>query len=198
MDIDSKLTWTPHINKVKRKASQQLGLVQRTLHAAPRACKEIAYKTLVRPRLEYASTAWSPQTAGKKKQLEAVQRKAARFVSRDYRRETSSEELVNHLNWDTLETRRKNKDVTMWHKIHHNQIKLPFPPSVILKPRLAYNDHRLAYSVLHSRVDGYKFAFFVRTIPLWNGLPSAAVGEESVQAFQRLALDHFRVQARAN
>ena len=57
VDIDKKMTWTPHCNTVKKKASRSLGLVQRTLHAAPRGCKETAYKALVRPKLEYASTA---------------------------------------------------------------------------------------------------------------------------------------------
>ena len=109
VDIDSKLTWTPHCNKVKKRATQTLGLVQRTLHAAPRACKEMAYKTLVKPKLEYATTAWSPQTSGKIKQLESVQKKAARFVTRQYSREVRGDKIVQDLSWDTLETRRAAK-----------------------------------------------------------------------------------------
>ena len=68
--IDNKLTWNEHCDHVRKKALASLNLIQRTLHAAPRKCKELAYQTLVRPRLEYASAAWSPYTLGNKTRLE--------------------------------------------------------------------------------------------------------------------------------
>ena len=39
--------------------------------------KSIAYSTLVRPQLQYASTVWSPHTATDIAKLEAVQRSSA-------------------------------------------------------------------------------------------------------------------------
>ena len=170
-------------------------MIQRTLYAAPRSCKETAYKALVKPRLEYASTAWSPQTSGKKKLLESVQKKAARFVTREYRREVESDDLVKNLNWDKLTTRRNTKDVVMFYKIKNNHVHLPFPPSVVPKSRLAYNDHTQAYATVWPRIDAYKHSFFVRAIPMWNGLPSTEVDSESPEDFQRQALAHFRARA---
>ena len=35
LDINTKLSWHPHINKVQNKARKTLGLIKRTLHAAP-------------------------------------------------------------------------------------------------------------------------------------------------------------------
>ena len=57
--IDSKLNWNEHCTEIVWKARQALGLIQRTLHAASPECKAMAYKALVRPHLEYASTAWN-------------------------------------------------------------------------------------------------------------------------------------------
>ena len=128
------------------------------------------------------------------KQLESVQRKAARFVTRDYRREVRGEQLVESLQWDTLEVRRNVKDVTMWYKIHNHLIQLPFPPTVLPKPRLSRNDHPLAYLQVWPRVDAFKYSYFVRTVPLWNSLPIGAVSAVTSQSFQQLALDHIRVQ----
>ena len=65
VEIDSKLTWTPQCEKVKRSAMRTLGVTQRTLHAAPKSYRATAYQTLVKPKLEYASTAWSPQTSAR-------------------------------------------------------------------------------------------------------------------------------------
>ena len=197
VEIDNKMTWSAQCISAKKKAARTLGLIQRTLHAAPRACRETAYKVLVRPKLEYATTAWSPHTSGKVKLLESVQNKAARFVTREYRREKKGADLVSHLNWDKLETRRKTKDAVMFFKVHHQLVQLPFPPCVIPKPRLGFTDHPLAYRHVWSRVDAYKFSYFIRAIPLWNGLPATAVAATLPHSFQPLALAHFRAKAAA-
>ena len=193
VEIDNKLTWTPHINKICKKSRQTLGLVQRSLHAAPQYVKGTAYKVVVRPKLEYASSAWSPQGSTKIKKLESVQRKAARFTTRNYEKSTDSGGLVSTLEWDTLQVRRNTRDATMWYKTHHGGVDLSFPPSVHLKPRRGKNDHELAYFLPQVRVDAYKNSFFMRTISLWNGLPGEVVAAPSVNCFQRQALDHFRM-----
>ena len=48
--------------------------------------KETCYKTFVRPSVEYASGPWDPPTAKNISALEMVQRRAARFVTGEYRR----------------------------------------------------------------------------------------------------------------
>ena len=53
------LTW-PHISDISSKATKTLGFLRRNLVFAPRGTKEVAYKTLVRPKLEYAAPTWSP------------------------------------------------------------------------------------------------------------------------------------------
>ena len=43
-----------------------------------------AYKGLVRPVLEYGSSVWDPYCVGLNDELEIVQKRAARFVTRNY------------------------------------------------------------------------------------------------------------------
>ena len=50
-----------------------LALVQRNLKISIKTM-ELAYKALVRPHLEYASTVWSPWQQGLTKSIEKVQR----------------------------------------------------------------------------------------------------------------------------
>ena len=58
-----------------------------------------AYKSLERPILEY----------GLNGELENVQKRAARFVTRNYSRETGSRAgILDELKWETLQKRRKD------------------------------------------------------------------------------------------
>ena len=68
--------------------------------------KSTAYKTLVRPQLEYASTAWSPHTPTDIQKIESVQRKAVRWATRDYRYTSSVTSMLNNRNWRPLDQRR--------------------------------------------------------------------------------------------
>ena len=88
-----------------------LALIQRNLKVSS---KELAYKELVRPHLEYASTVWSPWQLGLSAMLEKVQRCAARFVLNDYSHHSSVTNMLSRLQWDSLELRRKKSRLYMF------------------------------------------------------------------------------------
>ena len=69
--------------------------------------KEAAYKSMVR-------TVWDPHCNGLNDELENVQKRAARFVTRNYSYETGSMTgILEELKWETLQKRRKdNKPCT--------------------------------------------------------------------------------------
>ena len=58
--ITENMDWGQHISDISSKATKTLGFLRRNLAFAPRSTKEVAYKTLVRPKLEYATPIWSP------------------------------------------------------------------------------------------------------------------------------------------
>jgi hypothetical protein len=87
--MSSNATWDQHINNTTNKATQTLGFLRRNLQSAPKSIKAMAYTTMVRPQLEYASTVWDPHQENHINQLEKVQRRAARFVNKNYSREAS-------------------------------------------------------------------------------------------------------------
>ena len=115
--ISQDLTWTTHINTMVKKANSVLGFLRRNLRVSNENTKEAAYKTLVRPHLEYCCTVWNPHTKDLKHRVEMVQRRAARFTTRRYRNTSSVSEMLDHLNWETLETRRAKASLTMLYKV---------------------------------------------------------------------------------
>ena len=81
--IDCKLSFTKHIDTVCKKANSMLAFIQRKLKSCQRQIKADAYLMFVRPILEYAAVVWAPHTKCDIVRLEAVQWRAARFVTSD-------------------------------------------------------------------------------------------------------------------
>ena len=73
-----------HINNICSKANRTLGFLRRNLFSCPQDVKEAAYKGLVRPVIEYGSSVWDPHTKCLQEELEKVQNRATRFVTRNY------------------------------------------------------------------------------------------------------------------
>ena len=77
------------------------------------------YKTLVRPILEYASSALDRYYENDVQTLEKVQRKAARFWTSAYSRYASVREMLRELKLETLQSRRKIARPNILFKLSH-------------------------------------------------------------------------------
>ena len=88
--LSSTLNWTAQTKAASNKAQQTLGVIRRNLNKCPTRIKAVAYTSLVRPILEYASAAWDPHSQNNSKTLERIQRQAARFCTYNYSREPGS------------------------------------------------------------------------------------------------------------
>ena len=74
LTITDGLDWGQHLSDISAKATKTMGFLRHNLAFAPRHTKEVAYKTLVRPKLEYAEPIWHPYHETQIGQVEKVQR----------------------------------------------------------------------------------------------------------------------------
>lgn len=184
LTIDSKLKWGPHTNKAVKKANSTLGFLRRNLRKAPEKLKAQAYQTYVRPTIEYAATIWGTTTNENQHRIEMVQRRAARFVKRQYDPRQSVTAMLNQLRWTTLADRRKKAKVTMVYKLFNNLIAIPaVPPYITLSAR---NTEALQLQQHHCRILSYQWSFFPSVVPLWNSLPPATRTAQDLVCFQAL------------
>ncbi|PFX15469.1 putative RNA-directed DNA polymerase from transposon X-element [Stylophora pistillata] len=72
VELSSSLDWSHHIDMKTNKANRTLGFLKRNLGKCPESIKELSYKSLVRPHLEYARTVWDPWKDKHINQIEAV------------------------------------------------------------------------------------------------------------------------------
>jgi hypothetical protein len=163
------MSWRSHIDKTVKKANSTLGFLRRNLKVSNQDTKTAAYKTLVRPTIEYCSSVWSPHTKDAINKIEMVQRRAARYVTNRYRNTSSVTSMLGDLEWDTLETRRKKIRLTMMYKIINNLIDIRAEEYLTKSTRQTRSSHSLKYQQFSASTDYYKHSFFQR--PPVLGIP---------------------------
>ena len=130
------------------------------------------YTSLVRQKPEYSSCVWDPHTKSQIHQLEMVQRRAARYTCNRYHNTSSVTEMLQTLNWSTLEKRRIRTRIIFLCKIIHHLVAI-YPTNLLTRsdPRTRQFLHRYSYRLIQTTKDSYKVLIFPRTISQWNLLP---------------------------
>ena len=169
--ITDDLSWSTHIDNITKSANQTLGFLKRNIQVHNKDLKSVAYKTLVRPQLEYPLTVWSPHTATDIQKVEAVQRRAARWVYRDYSYTSSVTAKMKDLNWRFLDQRRIDSRLipVMLYKVTYDLVAIPSSQYLTRNTRLSRHRHPLSYRQIPTLKDYYRFTFFPGSIIHWNG-----------------------------
>jgi hypothetical protein len=163
--------------------NRTLGFLRRNLHSSPKHLKEVAYKTMVRPRLEYASTVWDPHLKYHINNIEKVQRRAARFVCKDYSHEASVTQMLTNLQWPPLYIRRMTFRLVMFYKIVNNHVAIPAGPYLIPSASSTRASSH-TYQQQHCNRNYFLYSFFPRTTVEWNRLPPATAAAPTLEAFK--------------
>ena len=124
-------------------------------------------------------------------ELEKVQNRAARFVTRNYTREVGSMTgILEQLNWDSLKKRREDNRLIMLYKGLKGKARIPIG-DFIPKTRHCRNQHSMAFQIPSASVEAYTCSFFPQTIRDWNDLSdslisSAELSDNCVSKFSSL------------
>ena len=149
--------------------------------------KDKAYKSLVRPLLEYGSTVWDPDSAVQSAKLEKIQRRAARFTLNKYQRTSSVGAMLQQLAWPTLQERRRAARLAMMYKIHNNLVAVDMSKYLTSKEHSAptRSENSQAFVIPHSAREYHKSSFFPKTARDWNTLPENLIQSKSIEAFKQ-------------
>ena len=113
--MNSNLIWKNQIDSAIKIFNK------RHLYLCPQHIKEQRYFARVRSKVEYAFSIWDPHL----KDLEKVQRRAARFVTNKYDNKIDCDEILKSLNWNPLVERRAQIKVTNIFKARNNVFEIP-------------------------------------------------------------------------
>ena len=116
-----------------------------------------------------------------------VQRRAVRWVKRDYSPLSSVTVMQDDPGWRTLEHRRFDFRLIMFFKIYHNIVAINLPAYINKPDRLTRHMHPLTLRQIQVSLDYHKWSFFPHSITMWNSLPDniATLPETKLDQFKR-------------
>ena len=159
VSISKDLSWNTHISNITTCANRTLGFVKRNVLTKNEEIKTMAYNTLVRSQLAYASAVWSPYINENIGKIEKIQRRAARRVSNDYSTYSSVTDMLSSLGWRSLENWRIDARLTMFYKIVYSLVAIPLPSYFVHPEVYTHHMHSLSYRQIHTSVCYYQYSF---------------------------------------
>ncbi len=162
--LGEDLQWNTHIKTICASASRTLGFLWRNLKRCPTELRELAYRALVRVKLEYACSVWDPYLTKDKDLLENIQRRVARFVKQDCRWSSSVTNMLTSLGWDLLETRRREARLGLIDRIVGGRVAVNLSDYLTEASTRTRAINSLKFRCIGGKSLPYKNSFFPRTI----------------------------------
>lgn len=193
LTISNNLKWDAHIDNICAKAFRKLCFLRRKLRTSSKKAKLEAYRTLIRPVLEYASIVWDPFYAKDIARVERIQRLAARFIMHDYRSSSSVTNMLEQVELEPLHLRRQVARLKFFFLLYSNKIGLCrdtyIHPAPLRSTRL--NNSKVVRPYF-SRSKRFQMSYFPRTTEEWNALPECVVQCTNVNCFEKLLLTQLQ------
>ena len=187
--LRSDLKWSSHIEATSKKAKQHLGLIHRTLHQEPSRVRYQIYRTVTLPKLDYCGAVWDPHLQKDINMLEDVHKFAARIITKKWK--DSYPDLLNHLQWNTLQVRRQQQKLKLCYRILNSLSILPmsnFMPHPHPNPRI---HHSKPLFKPYASTTAFKNSFYISTVPLWNSLPQSVIESSNPAVFKSRLKEHY-------
>ena len=170
VELSADMKWNSHVKKVTAKGNTMLGILRKNLINCPNNRKDLAYKSILRPKFEYACSIWDPFTAGNIKTLEGVQRRSARFVCNKFSYTESVTSMLKELDWPSRQQRRAEKRMALFHRVVNETVDVDASALLTRTKRSSRKLNRVQYQTHFSKKDCYKYSFVPRSIMQWNNI----------------------------
>ena len=180
--VGHQLKFSVHISEMVKKANQRAALIHRSFLSKNTNNLILAFKTYVRPLLEYDSPIWNPSQLNLIHTIESVQRKFTKRLPG--LSNLSYAQRLNILNLQSLEHRRLQLDLITCFNIIHGNNCLESADFFTFSPNNRSRGHPLRLIVSLAKSNITKHFFSCRVVHPWNSLPSNIVTNPKIHIFK--------------
>ena len=168
--VSNTLTPNVHINEITKKARQKTAMIRRCFTGLDEKKVSTIYTSLIRPALEYASTAWSPLSKENICKLEKAQNRCLRLCK-------------DRIPMESLQQRRRRTELVDTYKFINSQYKTPVEKYFSF-PSANLRGHSKKLFLRRTRTQLAGHFFSNRVVEPWNLLPESVVSAPSVASFK--------------
>lgn len=186
--IDEELSWHEHINEICKKVSRGLAVLKRIKPYVTRDCLVLVYNAVVQSQLDYCSIVWDSIGTTLANKLQKLQNRAARIIT-DFSYDIRSAQILHHLEWVNLESRRKALKSVLMYKIANNLC--PDYLADMFNPVSNATHYGLrsvssqCFQIPRAKTNFGKNAFSYSGATLWNNIdPNIKLNTQSVSSFK--------------
>ena len=183
--IDTNLSWAEHITNMTKKISSKLSALKRIRPSITTESAVQIYNALIRPNFDYCSEVWGGTYKTLCDRLQKLQNRAARIITRS-NYDIRSKTILDELDWDNLEIRRKKQKALLMYKVIHKKA-----PSYLQR---LFTENKQTYNLRASegkltlpkpKTEYLKKSFSYSGAILWNTIPTTARETKSISKFKK-------------
>jgi hypothetical protein len=182
--ISDDLKFSKHCAKIAKSAQRILWCINRAFSYISKDIFLRLYKSLVRPRLECATSVWCPHYERDIAIIEKVQRRATKLFRPV--KDLPYDDRLRALGLQTLRTRRFRSDLILLYKLCHGTVDLPVERLFQWAPDQRLRGHSLKLRARFTpRVNSVRYSFAYRVVDAWNALPESVVQAPNLAKFKK-------------
>lgn len=192
--IDERLSFSPHVNSVAKKANSVLGQIKRSFTFKNQDILLNLYKTFVRSLMEHGVQLWNPWLQKDIDVLENVQKRMIKMIPG---LKGHYEDKLKELGLTSFKDRRERGDAIQTFKLLQgldhveHSVWFSFTGDVNLRCSRSVAEAKLV--IPHSHTESRRNFFSVRACRLWNSIPNSVRQNLSTHYF-KIDYDTFFVK----
>ncbi len=118
--MDEILSFTTHVDKLSKKISSRIAMIQRASGYLTLENKKILFNTMVLPYFDYCSHVWSNVNSKTRNKLVRLHKRGCRMLLK-VPKMTPTEDVLRQLSWGTLEKRWEKNRACFVYKMLNNE-----------------------------------------------------------------------------
>ena len=187
--LDEHLSWNEHVEIICHKVSKRLGLLSRIRPYLTQKAAKCVYNCLIQPILNYTDTVWGLLSIDCGKNLQRLQKRAARIVQGG----STTDETFQKLGWINLQTQRIMHKCILVYKCLYN-LAPPYLCDYFLRNNCIHSHNTRNSNDLHlsaPKLSLGKNTFRYSGSIVFNKLPRTLKGAASLSNIKNLLKQYF-------